>query len=201
MRPRQAILDPMDTQEALQASSTEERILDAALRVLAAGGIAGTSMRAVANEAGVAVGLANYHFNNKSALVSAALVRIGEHDLEIHDVPPGSSPDDALRASINKSLDMEFLTAEHLSLRLQLWSLAGVDPTFAEINQESQQAYLAGLSDLIAAARPDLDESEIHRRATDILVIQNGVWLTAILIFDLQAIERARSRCMEIAFE
>ncbi len=179
--------------------TADERILDATLRVLARDGVVGVSMRAVAREAGVAVGLANYHFENKTTLVCAALRRIGERDMELVTPPDAGDPAERLRHCLRLAVDASFLAPDYLSLRLQLWSLAGVDPEFAAINQAAQRRYLAGLADLIAAARPDLDRVEIERRAADVLIEQNGVWLTAILIADADAVERALTRCEEIA--
>ena len=187
--------------EADRASpSTADRILEAALAVLAREGIAGVSMRAVSREAGVALGLANYHFENKTELICAALRRIGTKDMELVSAETGMDASDRLRQSLRHALDPAFLTPSYLSLRLQLWSLAGVDPAFADINQTAQRRYLEGLTDLLAAARPDLARGEIAERSADILVEQNGVWLTAILIFDETAVERALTRCESIAF-
>lgn len=182
-------------------SMSHERILDATMSVLARAGVAGVSMRAVAREAGVAVGLANYHFENKVSLISAALLRIGEQDATL--VAPaegGDDPADHLRRSLRRALDPAYLAPDYLSLRLQLWSLAGVDSRYADINRAAQQRYLAGLADLIAAARPGVDRAEAERRAADILIEQNGVWLTAILITDEAAVARAIARCDELAF-
>lgn len=178
----------------------DQRILDATIEVLAREGVAGVSMRAVAREADVAVGLANYHFNNKTALIGAALRRIGERDMELVTPPDGMGPPDQLRHCLQRAVDPSFLAPTYLSLRLQLWSLAGVDRTFAEINQSAQRRYLAGLANLIDSARPDLNRAEVERRAADILIEQNGVWLTAILISDSAAISRAVARCEDIAF-
>ena len=181
-------------------AQADERILDATLAVLAREGIAGVSMRAVAREAGVAVGLANYHFENKTSLICAALRRVGDQDLELVTPPPGPAAADQLRHCLRRALDPAFLAPDYLSLRLQLWSLAGVDPQFADINQTAQRRYLAKLADLIASARPDLHRTEVERRASDILIEQNGVWLTAILIPDRKAVERALNRCENLAF-
>ena len=68
---------------AAAARDREADILDAALAVLARDGIGGVTMRAVAREAEVSLGLANYYFTDKTSLVCAALRRIGEQDLEI----------------------------------------------------------------------------------------------------------------------
>ena len=59
----------------------QKRILDAALELLSRHGISGINMRAVAREAGVALGLVNYYYEDKSSLIRAVLHQIEEHDL------------------------------------------------------------------------------------------------------------------------
>jgi len=54
---------------------TKHRLLDAAERLFSERGFEGTSMRAVAGEAGTSVSAANYHFGSKRALIETALVR------------------------------------------------------------------------------------------------------------------------------
>ena len=180
-------------------SDKDQRILDAVLAVLARRGIGGVSMRAIAAEANVALGLINYHFDGKESLISAALQRIGDQDAEL--VSPGSdlTAEEQVLHALRRVAEDEFLMSEYLGLRLQLWSLAAVDPEFGRINQASQIRYRDGLGQLIAAARPELEPYEIERRANDILVIQNGIWLTSLLIPDRPAIERSIERCTEIA--
>ena len=51
--------------------SSEERIRDAALKSLATRGIAATSLRVVAEAAGVSIGLVQHYFGTKAALVTA----------------------------------------------------------------------------------------------------------------------------------
>lgn len=185
---------------AAAEGSAADRILDATLTVLASGGVAGTSMRAVAREAGVSLGLASYHFENKTALICAALERIGAKDLELVTPPPDI--DGALGQLLHclaQAFDPSFLDADYLSLRLQLWSLAGVEARYAAINQKAQRRYLAGLARLIGAAQPNTAPADVAQRAADVLVEQNGVWLTAILIPDQGAIDRALQRCEMIA--
>ena len=175
------------------------RLLDAVLRVLAAKGIAGVSMRAVAREAGVALGLVHYYFEDKTSLIVAALREIEEQDLLI--LEPGSSPDPErrLRAALRRVADPEFLTTEYLSLRMQLWALAQVNDEYAEINSTAQARYRDALSALVSAARPELSRRECNQRATDIDVIQNGVWLTTLLGLDQTAIRRSVARTEAIA--
>lgn len=177
----------------------EERILDAVVSLIGAGGVAAVSMRAVAREADVALGLMNYYFDTKSSLIAAALRRIGAEDALLVTAEPGLGPTEQLGVALRRVVGEEFLRPEYLGLRLQLWSLATVDPEFAEINRNAQLRYRQGLADLIGNARPDLAAAEIARRAADILVIQNGIWLTSILIVDPDAIARGIEQCEKIA--
>jgi AcrR family transcriptional regulator len=177
----------------------EELILDAVLTVLAREGISGVSMRAVAREADVALGLMNYYFTDKTSLIAAALRRLGEQDAKLVEPQQGLGPREQLVGSLRRVVDEEFLRGDYLALRLQLWALAPVDPSFASINQEAQERYRDGLAQLIEQAGPELEPTEAARRAADILIIQNGLWLTSMLIVDQDAIDRGVLRCEEIA--
>ena len=56
-------------------NNTKTRILDAAERLLADRGIAGTSLRGITAAAGVNLGAVNYHFRSKAALIQAVFAR------------------------------------------------------------------------------------------------------------------------------
>jgi AcrR family transcriptional regulator len=177
----------------------QERILDAVLKLLSEQGIAGVSIRAVAREAGVALGLVNYYYEDKIGLIAAALRRIGEQDVALLVPDLEASPEDRLRVALGRVAAPEFLTREYLSLRLQLWALARTHEDFAQINATAQKRYRMGLADLIRAARPRLTRAECAKRAADVDVIQNGMWLTALVGLDRASLRRAVARCEEIA--
>lgn len=177
----------------------QERILDAVVELLSHGGISSVSMRAVAREAGVSLGLVNYHYADKASLIAAALRGVEEQDLAIVAPDPDLPPEERLRAALARVAAPEYLTTEYLSLRLQLWSLAQAHEDFEQINTEAQKRYRAGLAALIRAARPELSRGECARRAADIDVVQNGLWLTALLGLDRASVKRSVVRCEEIA--
>jgi AcrR family transcriptional regulator len=175
------------------------RILEATIDLLARKGIAGVSIRGVAREAGVALGLVNYHFEDKMSLIRAALYRVEEQDLAIVEPDPDLAPRDRLLSGLRRVAEPEFLTTEYLSLRLQLWALARVHEDFEQINTRAQKRYRARLAQLIRDARPELSRTECNQRAADIDVVQNGVWLTALLGLDRASVRRNIARCEEIA--
>jgi len=183
-----------------EQADRQTRILEAALELLSRHGISGINMRAVAREAGVALGLVNYYYEDKSSLISAVLHQIEEHDLLLVEPAPTSTPDEQLRESLRRVADPELLTTPYLSLRLHLWALAQANEDFAQINAAAFDRYLQGLAALIGNAVPGLSPGECKDRAADVVVVQNGMWLTTLLGIDKAAIERGIARTEEIAF-
>lgn len=175
------------------------RILEAVVTLLSRHGISGVSMRAVAQEAGVALGLVNYYYEDKTSLIAAALRRIEEQDVALVAPDPKRPPHERLRLALRRVADPEFLTAEYLSRRLGLWALSPAHEDFARINAEVQERYRAGLAALIRAAKPDLSAAVARKRALDIEILQNGLWLTALLGLDRASVRRCVARCEEIA--
>jgi AcrR family transcriptional regulator len=175
------------------------RILDAVIALLARDGISGVSMRAVAREAGVALGLVNYHFDDKTSLIRAALHRVAEEDLAILEPDPDLAPRARLLVALRRVAEPHYLTTEYLSLRLQLWALARVHEDFEHINTDAQKRYRTGIARLIHDARPELSRAACNKRAADIDVVQNGLWLTALLGLDRASIRRSIAHCEEIA--
>lgn len=180
-------------------SEKKTHILDAVLRVLGRAGLAGVTMRAVAAEADVAVGLMNYYFDDKDALITAALERVGEQDAELVAPTDGLPPVEQLAAALERVADPQFLEPGYLSVRLQLWSVAPTSERFGDINRRAQRRYRDGLLSLISAANRDLDADEADRRAGDILIMQNGMWLTSALLVDHGAVRRSIDRCLKMA--
>lgn len=65
-----------------------ERIRNAAMKCFAEQGIASTTIRAVAEEAGVSIGLVQHHFTNKAGLVEV----VDEHVLQVFGTVAESAP-------------------------------------------------------------------------------------------------------------
>ena len=178
----------------------QARILEAAMDLLSRHGISGVSMRAVAREAGVALGLVNYYYDDKTTLIRAALRRVDEHDLLLVAPDPSVAPDEQLRRALRRVAGADLLTTRYLSLRLHLWALAQADEDYAQINAAAFDRYIDGLAALVSSAMPGLNWEACRERASDIVVIQNGMWLTALLGVDKASIQRSIARTEQIAF-
>ncbi|GAS89079.1 TetR/AcrR family transcriptional regulator [Mycolicibacterium brisbanense] len=72
-----------------------DRIRDAALRCFAAQGISGTTMRTIAEAAGVSHGLLRHHFGSKDGLIAAVddhVLRVFSEALESNPLPVPAEP-------------------------------------------------------------------------------------------------------------
>jgi AcrR family transcriptional regulator len=104
----------------------QSRILEAVLTLLSRHGISGVSMRSVAREAGVALGLVNYHYDDKVGLIKAALRRIEEQeDVALVEPDPTLPAEERPRSALRRVADPEFLSTKYLSLRLRAQALRG----------------------------------------------------------------------------
>jgi len=176
-----------------------ELIIEAVLKLISEEGIAAVSARNVAGEAGVALGLVNYYFKDKHNLICQALLAFEEHDLAIVNFDSKLAAPAKLKKSLEMVADKKFLSADYLSLRMQLWSLAKVHKDFAKLNTQAHKKYLKGLEELIAAASPKLSATEARKRAVEIDLIQNGLWLSALLGVDPATVKKAVELTKEIA--
>lgn len=66
---------PLRTTTSAKGEATRNQILDASEVLFARNGYLGTSLRDIAQEAGVRMGLVHYHFGNKHLILDAALER------------------------------------------------------------------------------------------------------------------------------
>ncbi len=178
----------------------QDQILDAVQTVIVREGVRGASMRQVAQEADVSVGLLSYHFDDKESLITATFTRTTERLLEasIAAADQVSGAEAKVRAFHRGAFTDEFLDGDHLRLRVSLWAVSLTDPVLAAIDAEYLSRYRHALDSLLAAARPDLSASEVAERALDAFALANGLWLAWARQPDGDALERGLRRCEEI---
>jgi AcrR family transcriptional regulator len=169
-----------------QAAATRGDILDAAQRLFERGGYAGTTMEAIAAEAGVALKTVYVAFETKSGLLRALwnhLLRAGRDEVPIADqewyreVVAEPDPERKLRLTARSSRQVKERIAGVLEV---IRSAAPADPDIGALWSRIQTEFHANqrvIVDSIAAAgalRPGLDAD----RATDLLWTLNhpNVW-------------------------
>jgi AcrR family transcriptional regulator len=184
----------------MSGGETQQTILDAVQAVIVRDGVRGASMRQVAEEADVSLGLISYHFDDKETLIVAAFERATARLREASEqsIEHVDDPEERVRAFLRSSFDEEFLDGDYLRLRISLWAVALTDPAIAAVDARFFEEYATALRGLITTARPELDEVEVRSRSVDAIALTNGIWLNWARYRNAGDLEIGLRRCEDI---
>jgi len=182
-------------------TETQETILDAVQSVIVREGVSGASMRQVAEEAEVSLGLISYHFDDKDSLIAAAFERATSalRAASVAAAARVNDPTEKVIAFLRGSFGEDFLNSDYLRLRVSLWAVALSDPDIAAIDSRYYAAYASAFADHLRAALPAVSEHEITARTADVIALSNGLWLDWARFAKLDRLERGLLRCESIA--
>ena len=182
-------------------TDTQEQILDAAMSCIVRDGLDGASMRSVAREADVSLGLLSYHFDDKWSLIEAAFQLATErlYEATLESLDGIADADERVSAFIRGAFHGEFLEDDYLALRIALWAIARTDDDLATVEQGLYQRYAERLTVLIREARPGLTKRQASERTTAVIITQNGLWLDWARHHRRADLRRGLARCDEIA--
>jgi TetR/AcrR family transcriptional regulator, regulator of biofilm formation and stress response len=112
-----------------------DRIIDAALDVIAEAGVTGTSHRRVADAAGVPLGSMTYYFDGMHDLLHEAFTRFATafSDRFERRMQAARTPEEARDAVVTLIADDVFDTQRDLVLTHELYTLAARDPAYRDI--------------------------------------------------------------------
>lgn len=163
---------------------TDERrglLIDATLRCLAAEGHAGISVRRIAREAGVSVGLVNHHFGSIDALIADAYRTLSldiTHSLH-EEVARHAAPASRLEAFLAASFSPRVLDRDLLSVWVVFWGLIRHSPAVHDAHEEGYSTYRALVEQLLC----DLAQAEGFAlpdpalAAIALSAVLDGLWL------------------------
>ncbi len=155
-------------------SATKRRLLDAAERLFAERGFAGTSLRAVTEAAGTSVSAANYHFGTKQALLRAALLRrvapvnrarlaaLDALEAEAGDEPPAVEL--LLEAFLRPALEMRSDSPERVARIRQVAARLHTDPPdhMAGLARDLFRPVHERFVDALARALPERSRQDVE---------------------------------------
>jgi TetR/AcrR family transcriptional regulator, regulator of biofilm formation and stress response len=137
-------------------SDRRDRILAAALRVIAARGVDATTHRAVAAEAGVALASTTYHFASKAELVRDALEQAVDRSVSAVERASAPPHEPGTAPLVERLLAfVALLEAEDqapLAAQFELMLEAGRRPHLRPLAEHWSEAYTAGIERLAAGA-------------------------------------------------
>lgn len=174
----------------------KEAIMQAAMKLIEEKGehLEDVTVRDICNQAGVGLGLVNYHFGNKDQLIEQCIERMINqtvaHFQSIREKTEGLSPFEKLEYLGNMTLD--FLFAHAAVSRISILT----DLQHPKENDNTHRTFAAYLP-LVAACRPDLDKAAIERKTLYLITVMQQMFLryevfSQILGLDLSQKENRR---------
>ncbi|MFS0723780.1 TetR/AcrR family transcriptional regulator [Paenibacillus sp. 1P07SE] len=157
-----------------------ERIIQAALKVLAERGYDEASTKEIAREAGVAQGLISYYFSGKDLLFAEVFRRESDRYCESmsflkHQEPRPLTPD-TIRAALEKPKSRADENPEYIRLRYELYALGLRNPAVSGSIKDTllrKRQHLAGLIEAVAG----LPEEQARQLSPILMSVLDGLGL------------------------
>lgn len=169
-------------------------LVEACARVLAREGVGGTSVRAIAVEAGVSAGLVGHYFSGIDALVAATYAHVEEQvslaiDAAVDEA--GSNPRARLEAFATASFRAPIADPQLLATWIAFWSLVRSRPDIARQHAQQYAAFRQRLEALLGEC--GVPAAGQGGAAIGITALIDGLWLELCLSPDaFGAAEAAR---------
>jgi len=172
-----------DGRKFRRAEPDERRdlLIAAALKCLAEEGHAGISVRRIAKEAGVSVGLVNHHFGSIDVLIADAYQKLSldmTNALQL-EVDQAGTAVERLDAFLVGSFSPRVLNPSLLSVWVVFWSLIRHSPHVSNAHEKGYRAYLGLLERLLSelAAEEKFQISNASLAAIGLSAMLDGLWL------------------------
>ncbi|WP_422734202.1 TetR/AcrR family transcriptional regulator [Micromonospora sp. WMMD558] len=172
-----------------------ERLSAATWSVLADHGLAGLTLRAVAERAGCTTGMVLHTFADKRALLVHARELLHQRTGERADAAAsaGGDPSDALRAVLLQAASTTEEKREEARVWIGFLAAALADPALAELHRRYNRSFVDRIRRLVAAARPDWDPAACAATATTLVALVEGLNTLAAVDPDTYRDEAQRS--------
>ena len=161
-----------------EPDARRQSLVEACARVLAQAGAAGTSVRAIALQAGVSPGLLNHYFSGIDALVAATYSHVEAQVSAALDsalTQAGTDPRARLDAYVTASFTPPVASGELLATWIAFWSLVRSHPDIARLHDEQYARFRARLETLLACC--GIAAGNLRHTAIAVTALVDGLWL------------------------
>ena len=109
-------------------------------------------------------------------------------------------PRDRVKAALRSWFDPSFSDVQHLEMWLAIWAVSRTNEEVAAAERDLYDQCAGQLNAAIADVDSSLSPDKVSRRVTDLLALQNGLWINWNRWADDEALERGLKLCEAIAF-
>ena len=165
-----------------QPDARRDSLVEAALRSLAAHGHDGASVRRIAAEAGVSVGLINHHYASVDQLIAAAYEKVAlgivRQLMEATEAAP-PSPRERLSAFFRASCSPSMINPDLLGVWVVFWSMIKHSPIMQQTQRHTFAEYRAILERHLTdyAVEIGLNDTDMRLSAIGLSALLDGIWL------------------------
>ncbi len=172
---------PSPKNRRAEPDERREMLVAATLRCLVRDGHAGISVRRIATEAGVSVGLLNHHFGSIDALIADTYQKIASELTTAlrQEIQQAATPAQKMDAFLVGSFSPRVMDPQLLGVWVVFWSLIRHSEHVSQSHEKSYRAYL----DLLRQLLDDIAASEgfvIHDTrlaAIGLSAMLDGLWI------------------------
>ena len=179
------------------AAQGRERLLDAAVRLIAREGIDNVRIARIAAEAGVSAGLVHYHFASRDALLEEAIEHSYERagDMRLATLDDGANAAQRLRAMIDQCLPSDRPLREDWVLWVELWLRGARDPALRPVAARLYARLHAWFAEALAEgiAAGELRACDVDRTSDRLLALIDGYGIRVLTEDPQMPLDRARS--------
>jgi AcrR family transcriptional regulator len=156
-------------------------LIEATCRCLSRLGAAETSVRTIAEEAGLSLGMVRHHFRSKDELLAATLQHLSnkyQFDLRRALAAAPQDPEGQLRAFIDASVTPEVQDPEYVKIRFLFWELARTNDVVRRVHDRIYARFRRQLRTVLAGVA----KAKHSRADTDVLTLLimallKGIWV------------------------
>lgn len=164
------------------AEDRQQGLIEAAIRSLKQHGHEGLSVRRIAQEAGVSIGLINHHFPNKNALIAEAYRYfynrlIGGMTEAVARAPASARA--RLRAFFEASFSPPNLDPDVLTVWIVFWAMHRHSTEIQDVHRETHGGHVELVRGMLADLAKESGRGRVNLRlqAIGLTALLDGLWL------------------------
>ncbi|MBS0224019.1 MAG: TetR/AcrR family transcriptional regulator [Proteobacteria bacterium] len=158
-----------------------QQLIDATFHCICHYGTEELSVRLIAQQAGLSLGMVRHHFQSKDELLAATLRYLSskvQDQISIAMAKPYPTPTERLYAFIIACLHPQALDSHYVRARFLFWGLAQTNPTVRRVHDEIYGRFERQVRDLVTAVSKDRGAHlDLDVVTLAILALLKGIWV------------------------